>query len=93
MREHRQQMEVDLRKADAEHTTSTAIANETAAAAKHAAEHARRHRDPEPGSLPAVASGKPPVGIDSSATLENILQKERVKEELAGMFTPQQMKE
>jgi hypothetical protein len=88
MREQRQQMEVDLRKADAQHVASTAIANEQAAATKHAAEQARRHRDPEPGTLPAVASGKPPVGMDSSAAVENILQKERVKEDLASMFTP-----
>jgi hypothetical protein len=75
MREQRQQMEVDLRKADAEHTTSTAITNEKAAAAKHAAEHARRHRDPEPGSLPAVASAAPITRESVKAALDEMSQR------------------
>lgn len=70
----RQQMEVDFRKADAEHTTSTRIAEEKAAAERErAAQLAKRHRDPEPGSLPAVASGAP-VGVDSTAAAAEVLE-------------------
>jgi hypothetical protein len=70
MRPLRQQMEVDLRRADAERAGREGMARdarEKAAAAQRErdAEFARQHRDPEPGILPAVASAAP-GGVDST---------------------------
>ena len=94
-RSARQQAAVDAIEADAEQLTSARMAEEKAAARREA-ELARRHRDPEPGTLPAVASSKPPVaavGVDSTAAVETLLQQEQVLEGLASMFAPQQLQE
>ena len=40
-----------------------------------------------------MASAKAPEGVDSSAAIGDILRKEKVKEGLAGMFTPEQLQE
>ena len=61
----RQQMEVDLRKADAEHAAAEGRAKDAAAETarrdqRDAGPDKSKQRDPEPGTLPAVASAKAP---------------------------------
>ena len=63
----RQQMEVDLRKADAEHAAAEGRAKDAAAETarrdqRDAGPDKSKQRDPEPGTLPAVASAKAPGG-------------------------------
>jgi hypothetical protein len=87
----RQQMEVELRNADAEQAAAEGRAKDAAIAAQKAAERQAeqnrlKHRDPEPGSLPAVASGKAPVGVDSLSAVE-------VLEDLANYFNTPEVKE
>jgi hypothetical protein len=68
-----------------------AIAKEKAEAQRRAAEEARRKPEPQPGTLPAVASGKAPEGVDSMGAIGDILRKEKIEKDLASMFTPEQL--
>ncbi len=68
------------------------------AAQKAAAEAAKKaepmeatSRCPEPGTLPAVATAKAPEGVDSMGAIGDILRKEKMKEALTTMFTPEQL--